>query len=92
MVARKFKYIYVYIFHSIYPEKINMENSFSHTNIFNIFSSTVSLASVPKIVEGICIRKTKKYIPQSALWISKLFIELANRDKGLSDLALPWYQ
>ena len=80
MVASKFKYIYVYIFHSIYPEKINMENSSSHTNIFNIFSSTVSLASVPKILEGICIRKTKKYIPQSALWISKLFIELANRD------------
>ena len=33
-----------------------------------------------KILEGVCIRKTRKYIPQSALWISKLFIELANRD------------
>ena len=31
-------------------------------------------------MESVCIRKTKKYIPQSALWISKLFIELANRN------------
>ena len=50
-------------------------------NIFNIFLASVSLASVRKIVEGVCIRKAGKYIPQSALWISRLFIELANRDK-----------
>ena len=48
-------------------------------NIFNIFPASVSLASVQKIL-GVCIRKTRKYIPQSALWISRLFIELANRD------------
>ena len=46
----------------------------------NIFSASVSLTSVRKILEGVFIRKTRKYIPQSALWISRLFIELANRD------------
>ena len=50
------------------------------TNIFNIFPASGSLASVRKIIESICIRKTRKYIPQSALWINRLFIELANRD------------
>ena len=30
--------------------------------------------------KGVCIRKTRKYIPQSRLWISRLFIELANKD------------
>ena len=50
------------------------------TNIFNIFPASVSLASVQKFLEGVCIRKTRKYIPQSALWISRLFIELANGD------------
>ena len=53
---------------------------FSQTNIFIIFPASASLASVGKILEGICIRKTRKYIPQSARWISRLFIELANRD------------
>ena len=33
-----------------------------------------------RILENACVRKTRKYIPQSALWISRLFIELANRD------------
>ena len=35
---------------------------------------------VRKILEGVCIRKTSKYIPHASLWISRLFIELANRN------------
>ena len=57
-----------------------MENILSQTNILNIFPASTSLASVRKILEDACIRKTRKYISQSALWISKLFIELANRN------------
>ena len=38
------------------------------------------LASVRKTLESVCIRKTRKYIPQSVLWISRLFIELVNRN------------
>ena len=34
-----------------------------------------------RILENVCIRKTRKYIPQSDFWISRLFIELANRDE-----------
>ena len=78
-VARKFNYRCVYIFHTIYPEKSIWRTILSQTNIFNIFPASVSLASVRKILEGVCIRKTRKYIPQSSLWISRLLIELANR-------------
>ena len=52
----------------------------SQTNIFNIFPASVSLNMVRKILEGVCIRKTSKYIPHASLWISRLFIELANRN------------
>ena len=79
-VARKFNYSCVYILHTIYPEKTNWKAILSQTNVFNIFPASVSLTSVQKILEGVCIRKTKKYIPQSALSISRLFIELANRN------------
>ena len=79
-VARKFKYSCVYIFHSIYPEKTNWKTILSQTNIFNIFLASFSLASMQRILENTCIRKTRKYIPQSALWISRLFTELANKD------------
>ena len=60
-----------------------MENDstiLSQTNIFNVFPASISLAHVRRILESVCIRKTKKYIPQSVLWISRLFIELANRN------------
>ena len=52
----------------------------SQTNIFNIFSATVSINSVKRILENACIQKTSKYIPQISLWISRLFVELANRN------------
>ena len=46
----------------------------------NLFPASVSFARVRRILGNACIRKTRKYIPQSALCVSRLFIELANRD------------
>ena len=80
-VARKYSYNCLYIFHSIHPEKTVWRTILSQTNIYNIFPATVPFNNVKKILEGACIRKTSKYIPQSALWIGRLFIELANRNK-----------
>ena len=45
-VAHKFNYTCVYIFHTIYPEKSIWRTNLLQTNIFNIFSASVSLASV----------------------------------------------
>ena len=70
----------VYIFHTFYPERSIWRTILSQTNIFNNFLASVPLANVQKILEGVCNRKTRKYIPQSALWISRLFIELVNRN------------
>ena len=78
-VARKSNYTCVYIFHTVYPEKSIRRKIFAQTNILNSFPPSVPLASVRKIL-GVCNRKTRKYIPQSALWISRMFIELANRN------------
>ena len=79
-VACKYSCNCVYIFHTIYPEKSNWRTILSQTNIYNIFPATVSLNNVRKILEGACIRKTSKYISQASLWISRRFIELANRN------------
>ena len=66
-VARKYGYNCVYIFYLIHPEKTVWRTILSQTNIYNIFPATVSFNNVKKILEGACIRKTSKYIPQSAL-------------------------
>ena len=80
-VARKYKYNCVYIFHTIYPEKAIWKTILSQTNIFNIFPASVSLNAVKRILEGVCVRKTTKYIPRNSLWINRLFIELANKSQ-----------
>ena len=80
-IAHKFNYTCFYIFHVIYPESI-WRTILSQANIFNIFPASVSLAQVRKILECICIRKTRKNILQSALWISRIFIEFVNSTTG----------
>ena len=80
-VARKYKYNCVYIFHTIYPEKAIWRTILSQTNIFNIFPDSVPLSAAKRILDGVCVRKTTKYIPRTSLWINRLFIELANKNE-----------
>ena len=65
-----------------------MENDSFTDEYLQHFSSKCSLDACTKnfrkcLENTSCIRKTRKYIPQSALWISRLFIELANRDNSV---------
>ena len=80
-VSRKYKYNCIYIFHTIYPEKAIWRTILSQTNIFNIFPASVPLSAVRRILDGVCVRKTTKYIPRTSLWINRLFIELANKNE-----------
>ena len=74
----------VFIFFIQYFQKRQIGDQFlSQTNIYNIFPGTVPLSSIWKILETVCSRKTIKYIPQNALWLNRLFIEVANRDDRL---------
>ena len=54
-----------------------MRSIISQTNTFNIVPVSVPLNSVRRTLKSLCVRKTDKYIPQFAFWISRLFIELA---------------
>ena len=82
-VTRKFNDICVYIFHIIYSEKTVWMTILSQKNIFNIFPASISLTHVRRILKTVCTRKTRKYITLSALWISRLFIELENRNDSV---------
>ena len=79
-VARKFKYHCLYIIHTIHPEKSIWKTILSETNLLNIFPASVPTGTVKKILGANCIRRTTKYIPVNSLWITKLFIQLANNE------------
>ena len=82
-VAWKHRYSCVYIFRTIFPEKTIWRSILSQTNIYNIFRATIPILSIRKTLETACSRKTIKYILQNALWLNRIFIELANRDGRL---------
>ena len=73
-VARKFCY------HAIHPEKAIWRTILSQTNLLNIFPASVPLSTVKRVLEANCIRSTNKYIPVNSLWVTKLFIKLANEE------------
>ena len=79
-VARKFGYHCLYIFHAIHPEKAIWRTILSQTNLLNIFPASVPLSTVKRVLEANCIRSTNKYIPVNSLWVTKLFIKLANEE------------
>ena len=87
-VARKFRYHCLYIFHAIHPEKAIWKTILSQTNLLNIFPASVSLSTVKKVLEANCIRNSNKYIPVNSLWVTKLFIRLANDDSEKTCLTI----
>ena len=87
-VARKYKYHCLYIFHTIHPEKSIWKTILSQTNIINIFPASVPLTSVKRILEANCVRQTTKYIPVNSLWMTKLFITLANNKNDKTCLTI----
>ena len=87
-VARKFGYHCLYIFHTIHPEKAIWRTILSQTNLLNIFPASVPLSTVKRVLEANCIRSTNKYIPVNSLWVTKLFIKLANEESEKTCLTI----
>lgn len=54
----------------------------SEKNISKILSTSVPSRSVKKILDSNSIRETTGYIPINSLWITKLFIRLANESEN----------
>ena len=87
-VARKFKYHCLYIFHTIHPEKSIWKTILSQTNLLNIFTASVPISTVKKVLEANCIRRTTKYIPVNYLWITKLFIQFEKNESEKTCLTI----
>ena len=87
-VARKFKYHCLYIFHTIHPEKTISKTILSQTNLLNIFPASLPISTVKKVLETDYICRTTKYIPVNSLWITKLFIQLANNESEKTFLTI----
>ena len=90
-VARKFGYHCLYIFHAIHPEKAISRTILSQTNLLNIFPASVPLSTLKNVLEANCIRNSNKYIPVNSLWVTKLFIRLANEDSEKTCLIMFWF-
>ena len=79
IVARKFGYSCVYIFHIIYSEKVNCEMNLSQTKIINIFPAWIEQSIALKIISDNCSCKTLSYNPNKELWLNRIFMKLSRK-------------
>ena len=63
------------------PDSRVWEKILSQTNIFNIFPSSVPYDTVAKILQSNCRQTTKKYVLVCLMWLSRVFVDLANTDE-----------
>ena len=81
--SRNFKYSCVYIFHVIYPEKSIWKLILLQMKILNIFPASVEQSNILKILSAKCIREAVFYLLQNSLWINRLFVNFANKNKKI---------
>ena len=81
IVARKFNFTCVYVFHTMYPSKLNWQMIISQTKIFNIFPASIPISSISKILSANCNRYIFDYIPNRDLWLKRLYFEISNSGK-----------
>ena len=80
-VARKFNFTCVYVFHTMYPSKLNGQMIISQTKIFNIFPGSIQISSISNILSANGNRYTFDYILNRDPWLNRLYFEISNSGK-----------
>ena len=76
------------LFTQFIPPKKVWKTILSQTNLLNIFPASVPISTVKKVLEANCIHKSTKYIPVNSLWVTKLFLQLANNESEKTCLTI----
>ena len=77
-VSRKYGLSYVYIFHTIYPNRQNWEMIMSQTRIFNFFLESVNNGTILRTVSPLANKYKNTYVPTRNIWHSKLYFNISN--------------
>ena len=65
----------------MYPSKQNWQMIISQTKIFKIFSSSIQISSISRILTANCKRYAYEYIPTREFWLNRLYFEISNSNK-----------
>ena len=81
IVCQKFSYNCICLFHTNYPEKTIWQMIISQTKMFNIFSGSIQLSSILKIIMNNSNRETIFHISPRELCLNRLYFEISNRNE-----------
>ena len=62
-VSRKYGFLCLYVFHTIYPNRQNWEMIMSQTHIFNFFPGSIHSGEILKTLSPFASRYKNPYIP-----------------------------
>ena len=67
-VSRKYGFLCLYVFHTIYPNRQNWEMIMAQINIFNFFPGSMHSAKILKTLSLFASRYKSSYVPSQNVW------------------------
>lgn len=84
-VSRKYGFLCLYVFHTIYPNRQNWEMIMAQTHIFNFFPGPMHSAKILKTLTLFASRDKSSYVPSQNVWLNKLYFDIYTSKKTMSN-------
>ena len=75
-VSRKYGFLCLYVFHTIYPNRQNWVMILSQTYIFNFFPGSIHSGKILKTLSLFARRYKSSYVPTQNVWLSKHYFDI----------------
>ena len=82
-VSRKYGFLCLYVFHTIYPNRQNWEMIMAQTHIFNFFPGSMHSAKVLKTLSLFAGKYKSSYVPSQNVWLNKLYFDISTSKKTM---------
>ena len=72
-VSQKYRFSWLYVFHTIYPGRKSWEMVMSQTHIFNFFPGSIPSSRILKTLSLFASRQNNTYLPNQQVSLKKLY-------------------
>lgn len=77
-VSRKYGFLYLYVFDTIYTGRQSWEMIMAQTNIFNFFPGSIHSRRILKTLSPFASRQKNTYVLSQQVWLNRLYFQISN--------------
>ena len=81
-LSRKYGFLSLYVFRTIYPNRQNWEMIMAQTHIFNFFPGSIHSGKILKTLSLFASRYKSFYVLSQNVWLNKLYFDISTSKKN----------